>query len=243
LPRHSHTYKALNSLVGKVIHRYDMIEDGDRIALGLSGGMDSLTLLWALAERKKRVPVHYDIFPVYVDPGFPGGFGDDLADTCRHLGFRLAIDRTDHGVVAHSDQNRENPCFLCARLRRKRLFKIADGLGCKKLALGHNKDDIIETLFLNICYAGEISTMVPRQELFNGRFVVIRPLALVDEDSIRRFAKTQAFPRYDNPCPSAGVTKRTEIKTMLHRLYRTNRKIKGNIYRAMSHVKMEYLLK
>jgi tRNA 2-thiocytidine biosynthesis protein TtcA len=243
LPRHSYTYKALNRLVGKAIHRYDMIEAGDRIALGLSGGKDSLTLLWALAERQKRVPVCYDLFPVYVDPGFPGGFGDDLADTCRNMGFILTVDRTDHGIVAHSAQNRENPCFLCARRRRKRLFEIADGLGCTKLALGHNKDDIIETLFLNICYAGEISTMVPRQELFNGRFIVIRPLAMVDETSIRHFAKRKAFPRYDNPCPSAGATKRSEIKTMLERLYRSNRKIKGNIYRAMSHVKMEYLLK
>lgn len=243
LPRHSYSYKALNSLVGKAIHRYGMIEDGDRIALGMSGGKDSLTLLWALAERQKRVPVRYDLFPIYVDPGFQGGFTDALVDTCRHLGFHLTVDRTDHGMVAHSDANRENPCFLCARLRRKRLFKIADGLGCTKLALGHNKDDVIETLFLNICYAGEISTMLPRQELFNGRFTVIRPLAMVDENSIRRFSKAQAFPRYANPCPSAGTTKRSEIKAMLNGLYQTNSKIKGNIYRAMSHVKMEYLLK
>jgi len=243
LPRHNYIYKALNSLVGKAIHRYGMIEDGDRIALGLSGGKDSLTLLWALAERQKRVLVHYDLFPIYVEPGFPGGFADGLSDTCRHLGFSLTVDRTDHGIVAHSDENQENPCFLCARLRRKRLFEIADGLGCTKLALGHNKDDIIETLFLNICYAGEISTMVPRQELFNGRFTVIRPLAMVDENSIRRFARAQQFPQYANPCPSAGATKRSEIKAMLEGLYRTNRKIKGNIYRAMSHVKMDYLLK
>ena len=243
MPRHSYAYKALNSLVGKAIHRYGMIEDGDRIAVGLSGGKDSLTLLWALAERRKRVPVDYDLFPIYVDPGFAGGFGKALDDTCRHLGFPLTVDRTDHGIVAHSVANRENPCFLCARLRRKRLFEIADRLGCTKLALGHNKDDVIETLFLNICYAGEISTMVPQQDLFNGRFTVIRPLAMVEEKSIRHFAKTQQFPDYTNPCPSAGNTKRSEIKAMLEGLYRTNRKIKGNIYRAMSHVKMEYLLK
>ena len=243
MPRHTYAYKALNRLVGKAIHRYDMIADGDRIALGLSGGKDSLTLLWALAERQKRVPVRYNLFPSYVDPGFPGGFGDGLADTCRQLGLTLTVDRTDHGIVAHSDQNRENPCFLCARLRRKRLFEIADGLGCTKLALGHNKDEIIETFFLNICYAGEISTMVPRQDLFAGRFTVIRPLAMVDEKRIRHFARTQAFPWYDNPCPSAGATKRSQIKTMLDELYRNNNKIKGNIYRAMSHVKMEYLLK
>jgi len=243
LPRHSYTYKALNSLVGKAIHRYGMIEDGDRIAVALSGGKDSLTLLWALAERRKRVPVHYDLCPIYVDPGFTGGFGDDLADTCRQLGFSLTVDQTDNGLVAHSAANRESPCFLCSRLRRKRLFEIADRLGCRKLALGHNKDDIIETFFLNVCYAGEISTMVPRQEFFNGRFIVIRPLAMVDEQSIRRFAASQQFPRYANPCPSAGGTKRAEIKAMLEGLYRTNRKIKGNIYRAMSHVKMAYLLK
>lgn len=243
MSRHSYTYKALNSLIGKAIHRYEMIAHGDRIAVGLSGGKDSLTLLWALAERRERIPVDYDLFPIYIDPGFAGGFGDELAATCRQLGLTLTIDRTDHGIVAHSALNRENPCFLCSRLRRKRLFEIADDLGCAKLALGHNQDDVIETLFLNICYAGEISTMVPRQEFFNGRLTVIRPLAMVDEKSIRRFAKAQQLPCFTNPCPSAGETKRSEIKAMLEGLYRTNRKIKGNIYRAMSHVKMEYLLK
>jgi tRNA 2-thiocytidine biosynthesis protein TtcA len=243
LPRHSYSYKALNSLVGKAIHRYDMIRDGDRIAVGLSGGKDSLTLLWALNERRKRIPVRYDLSPIYVDPGFPGGFGGELATLCRQLDLELIIDHTDHGMVAHSPANRENPCFLCARLRRKRLFEIADAHGCRKLALGHNKDDIIETFFLNVCYAGEISTMVPLQTFFNGRFAVIRPLAMVEEKHIRRFAADRQFPCFTNPCPSAGSTKRSEIKTMLKGLYRTNRKIKGNIYRAMSHVKMEYLLK
>lgn len=243
MPRYSYTYRTLNSLVGKAIHHYDMIDDGDRIAIGLSGGKDSLTLLWAMAERRKRIPIRYDIFPIYVDPGFPGGFSDDLAAVCSEMGFPLTVNRTDHGLVAHSPANRENPCFLCSRLRRKRLFEIADSLECRKLALGHNKDDVIETFFLNICYAGEVSTMVPRQDFFNGRLTVIRPLAMVDESSIRRFARAQRFPEFSNPCPSAGNTKRSEIKTMLNGLYRTNRKIKGNIYRAMSHVKQQYLLK
>jgi tRNA 2-thiocytidine biosynthesis protein TtcA len=233
----------LNSLVGKAVHRYAMITDGDRIAVGLSGGKDSMTLLWTLAERRKRVPVDYKLLPIYVDPGFPGGFAGDLVAVCRQMGFDLQVDYTDHGLVAHSDENRENPCFLCARLRRKRLFQIADSLGCQKLALGHNKDDVIETLFMNICYAGEISTMVPLQPIFNGRFIVIRPLAMVDEKIIRRFADSRGFSRFTNPCPSAGKTSRSEIKNMLEMLYRSNPKIKGNIYRAMSHVKMEYLLK
>lgn len=243
MPRHSYSYKALNRLVGKAIHRYDMLHDGDRIVVGLSGGKDSLTLLWSLVERLKRVPIHYDLLPVYVDPGFAGGFGDSLRTFCRQLGVELIVDATNHGMVAHSDANRENPCFLCSRLRRKRLFDIAKQSGCAKLALGHTKDDIIETLFLNICYAGEISTMVPHQVFFNGALSVIRPLAMVDEDSTRQFAVDQRFPQLVNPCPSAGTTKRSEVRAMLESLYRTNPKIKGNIYRAMSHVKMDYLLK
>ena len=127
--------------------------------------------------------------------------------------------------------------------RRKRLFEIADELACNKLALGHNKDDIIETLFLNICYSGEISTMVPFQPFFKGKITVIRPLAFADERRIRDFAKEQNFPEFVNPCPSANNSKRQEIKDTLNRLYKTNSKIKGNIFRAMSHVKTEYLLK
>ena len=159
------------------------------------------------------------------------------------MGYKLRLEYTDYGIFGHSEKNRENPCFLCSRLRRKRLFEIADELGCNKLALGHTKDDIIETLFLNICYAGEISTMIPSQTFFKGKFTIIRPLAFIDEDLTRRFAKEENFPDFINPCPSAKVSKRHEIKTILSKLYLSNRKIKGNIFRAMSNVKNEYLLK
>jgi tRNA 2-thiocytidine biosynthesis protein TtcA len=128
-------------------------------------------------------------------------------------------------------------------LRRKRLFEVAAELNCQKIALGHNRDDIIETLFLNMCYAGEISTMQPAQPFFKNKYTVIRPLAFADEDVIRRFAREQDFPDFVNPCPSAGRSKRREIKTLLHQLYRSNRKIKGNIFRSMSHVNVDYLLK
>ncbi len=243
MSRHSYKYKALNSRVGKAIHQYDMISDGDKIAVGISGGKDSLTLMRALTERQKRVPVNYELFAIHIDPGFKDGFGNALYDHCRQQGYHLIVENTDYGPLAHSDENRENPCFLCSRLRRKKLFEIADTLGCHKLALGHNKDDIIETLFLNMCYAGEISTMVPKQSLFNGRFTVIRPLSFVDEGAIKQFADEQGFPDFANPCPSSSNSKRSDVKRMLESLYRTNRKIKGNIFRSMSHVNPEYLLK
>jgi tRNA 2-thiocytidine biosynthesis protein TtcA len=236
-------FRALNRAVGKALHRYEMLVEGDRVLIGVSGGMDSLTLMWILQERQARVPIRYEIFPAYVDPGFEGGFNGQLAGFCKSLGLSLRVEVTDHGLRGHSPENRENPCFLCSRLRRKRLFEMADELGCNKIALGHNKDDIIETLFLNICYAGEISTMQPLQPFFRGRFEVIRPLAFADEDLIRRFARSRAFPKFENTCPSAKGSKRQEIKGLLKQLYRSNRKIKGNIFRAMHHVKAEYLLK
>lgn len=236
-------FRSLNRGVGKAIHDYDMIANGDRIAVGLSGGHDSLTLLWLLQERLRRIPVHYEIIPIYIDPGFEPGFGDRLKDYCSQWGLGLRVEETRHGILAHSPENRENPCFLCAHLRRKRLFEIADEQGCRKLALGHNKDDLIETLFLNICYAGEICTMVPSQNFFQGKFTVIRPLAFVDESIIRKFAKENQFPVFDNPCPTSGTSKRKEIKEMLGQLYRGNANVKGNIFRAMSHVRTDYLLK
>jgi len=224
LPKYSYAYKVLKRNIGKALHRYNMISDGDRILVGLSGGKDSFTLMWMLKERLKRIPINYELFAVHIDPGFEEGFSEPLAEYWNKTGLKLKVEHTDYGILAHSSKNRENPCFLCSRLRRKRLFEIADELGCNKLALGHNKDDIIETLFLNICYAGE-------------------PLAFVDEDVIRRFVKEKGCPDFINPCPSAKVSKRQEIKGLLQQLYRSNRKVKGNIFRAMSHVKTDYLLK
>ncbi|MEA3417233.1 MAG: ATP-binding protein [Thermodesulfobacteriota bacterium] len=241
--RSTQVYKTLNRVVGKALHQYNMISNKDRILVGLSGGKDSLALLTILKERQHRIPIKYELFAVCVDPGFEGGFSEDLADYCNANEFKLIVEHTDYGILAHSETNRENPCFLCSRLRRKRLFEIADELGCNKLAIGHNKDDIIETLFLNMCYSGEISAMLPSQSFFQGRFTVIRPLAFADEDIISRFAAEKGFPAFVNPCPSAKVSKRQEIKTFLRQLYTSNKKIKGNIFRAMSHVNTDYLLK
>lgn len=236
------TFRLLNRCLGKALHRYHMIQDGDRIAVALSGGKDSLALMWLLNERRRRIPIDYELFGVYIDLGFPKSFGQALKDYGTSLGYRMTIAHTDAGPIAHGPQNRENPCFLCARLRRKRLFETAAALNCCKIALGHNRDDIIETLFINMCYAGEISTMRPVQPLFKGRFTMIRPLLFADEKTLRQFAREQRFPAFVNPCPTAGSSKRAEIKNMLQTLYRSNPKIKGNIFRSMTNVRKEYLL-
>ena len=220
-----------------------MISDGDRIAVGLSGGRDSLTLMWLLKERLARSPVHYRLYAIYIDPGFDPGLKEEFVRYCEDTGFDLRVEETDYGIRGHSPENRENPCFLCSRLRRKRIFEIAHELGCRKIALGHNKDDIIETFFLNVCYAGEISTMMPSQPFFKGMFTLIRPLSFAEGGLIRKFAEEQNFPALENPCPSAKTSKRRQIKRMLHELYGRNRKIKGNIFRALSHIKEDYMLK
>ena len=122
MPISSSKYKALNRDVGKALQRYDMLQDGDRIVVGLSGGADSLTMMWMLAERLPRIPINFELFPVHIDPGFEGGFSDALKAYSAESGFPLRVEHTDYWIIGHSSINRENPCFLCSRLRRKRLF-------------------------------------------------------------------------------------------------------------------------
>lgn len=240
--RRIYAEKALFRSIGKAVHLYRMIEPGDRIGVGLSGGVDSFTLLWSLDRRKARTPFSYELYPIYIDLGFPKGFSESLENVVRNLGFCLHTEKTDIGVIAHGPENRENPCFLCSRLRRKQLFEIAKEKKLNKIALGHTKDDLIETLFISICYSGEISTISPNQPFFSGRFNLIRPLSYTDKSVIERVAGHYRFPVFENPCPSAGVNKRQEIRGILEQLYRKNKKVKGNIFRSMSRVNMDYLL-
>lgn len=228
--------------MGQAIHKHDMIQDGDRIALGLSGGKDSLTLLSMLMKRLRQIPVTYSVHPIYIDPGFEGSFAEELADYCRELGLTLTYELTDHGPEAHREEHNVSPCFICSRLRRKRLFQLTSELGCRTLALGHNKDDMIETLLINIFYSGQISTMMPHQSMFGGDVTLIRPLYMANEGDIIQFASEQKLPVYTNPCPSSIASKRSEIRDLLKSLYQTNPHIKGNIFRSLSHVKLDYML-
>jgi len=228
--------------MGKAIHRFGLIEDGDRILVGVSGGKDSLTLLHLLNERRKRVPIRYELIPVHIDLGFNSGRTEILKDFFESRGLSYQIEFTDIGKRANSSENRENPCFLCSWERRKRLFYLAQHFKCNKIALGHHKDDIIETFLLNIFYSAEISTMLPLQALFKGKITLIRPLALIEEKKIERFAKEMSLPFGSGGCPVSGKTKRKEVKELIEALEKKNRKIRGNIFRSLSNIKMEYLL-
>jgi tRNA 2-thiocytidine biosynthesis protein TtcA len=234
--------KEIRSLMGKAIHRYALIQGGDRILVGVSGGKDSLSLLHLLHERSRRVPIHYELFPVYVDLGFDSGRAEILKEFFEAKGLPHHIEFTDIGMRANSPENRENPCFLCSWERRKRLFHLAHRFNCNKIALGHHKDDIIETLLLNIFYSAEISTMVPVQSLFKGKITLIRPLALLEEKKIERFAIEMGLPFGPSGCPSSGKTKRKVVKDLIETLSKKDRRLKGNIFRALSNVKLDYTL-
>jgi tRNA 2-thiocytidine biosynthesis protein TtcA len=233
--------REVRRLMGKGIHHYGLIEDGDKIAVGVSGGKDSMLLLWLLRERLRRVPIGYELIAVHIDPGFDTESADRLEAFFKQEGFRYEIIRTDHGPRAHGAANHENPCFLCARLRRAALFRKANELGCPKIALGHNQDDLIETFFINICYGAQVSGMLPKQEFFAGEITVIRPFALVPSRSILRVCTDLGLPVVPTKCPSAVKSRRTEIRDMLDGLFRKNSKVRGNIYHAMSNVNLEYL--
>lgn len=234
--------KKVQGLLGKAIREYGLIEEGDRIAVAVSGGKDSMALLYMLNERLKWIPSRYELLAVHLDMGFEGDQPRRIETACREMGVSFYFEQTDYGIRAHGPENRENPCFLCAWLRRKHLFQLSKTLNFTKIALGHNKDDIIETLFLNLFFSGELSTMLPKQILFGNRLTLIRPLALLEESKIKGFAKRMNLPEIPNTCPSAQISSRKEIKDFLSAFYARNRKIRGNIFHALSHCRPEYLL-
>jgi tRNA 2-thiocytidine biosynthesis protein TtcA len=234
--------KEIRSLMGKAIHRYGLIQDGDRILVGVSGGKDSLSLLHLLHERSKRVPIHYELLPVYIDLGFDSGRVEILKHFFETKGLPYHVEFTDIGVKANSAENRENPCFLCSWERRKSLFRLAHRFKCNKIALGHHQDDIVETLLLNIFYSAEISTMLPLQTLFKGKITLIRPFALLEEKKIERFARETGLPFGPSGCPSSGKTKRKAVKDLIEMLSKKDRRVKGNIFRALSNIKLDYTL-
>jgi tRNA 2-thiocytidine biosynthesis protein TtcA len=233
--------KKVRRLVGKAVESYGLIEAEDRILVALSGGVDSTSLLWLLHNRLNRIPIAYKLFAVHLDLGFEDKGYSSVQDWVESLRVPHRIIETEFGPRAHSEENSENPCFLCSRLRRTVLFKEAGRLNCNKIAFGHNLDDIIETFFINIFYASQLSTMLPRQPFFGGEITIIRPLSLLDSATIRRFHQSLGFPLTVNRCPSKNTGKRQEIREILQVLYRKNRKIKGNILAAMHNVNLEYL--
>jgi len=232
----------LKKWLEKAVMDYRMIEEGDRVLVGVSGGADSLALLDLLNTPMVFVP-EFSLAAVYIDPGFePDTAGYDRLEGFLKAGsYDYVMEKTDIGPLSHSDYNKKNPCFLCSRLRRKRIFEIAEEKGCNRIALAHHQDDMIETLLINMFYGREISTMMPDQPIFGGSMHIIRPLAYIREELVKKYSREREFPILESSCPTGPVSRRRYIKDLLDHLEQDNKDIRANIFKAMSHVKMDYL--
>lgn len=229
----------ISKRVGRAITDYQMLSDGDKIAVAVSGGKDSLTLLRILNDRKSFVPIKYEILAVHIDLGYPCQHPKILAEYFKKLRINYTIEKVD---ILKGKTRKDISCFWCSWNRRKALFKVADRFGCNKVALGHHKDDIVETILLNLFFNGEISAMSPKQELFNGKVVIIRPLTYVEEDMIVRFAKIAGFPHEKCACPNSITSNRTRITNIIKDLKSICPDVKTNIFRSIKRIKKDYLL-
>lgn len=243
--RRSKLHYKLVGLMDRAVRDFGLICSGDRLLVGVSGGADSLSLLFLLADRAPVYGMNIQLVPAYLDMGFTPAAAQNverMAGFFSHVASTFHVETTQFGPQAHLPGAKRNPCFLCARLRRKRLFELAQAYGCNKIALGHHKDDIIETFLINVFYGREISTMVPRQEVFRGRFHIIRPLAYAWERDLKALAREQKLPVLVEGCPTEPVSKRAYVKDVLRRLEHDHRGTKENIFKALWRVKEAYLL-
>jgi len=231
--------KSLSPLVGKAIGDYRMIENKDRILVAVSGGKDSVLLLEMLRYFQRVAPVKFEIRPVFVDIGLPKFPLRRLEKFFEGTGLPYEIIEAREIKEKSWD---DIECYGCSHERRKILFEAADRLGCNKIALGHNQDDIAETILLNLFFRGEIGSMCPKQEFFKGRFHIIRPLAYVRAEEIREKASAGHFPAFKgNKCPHDRDSQRMAIRRMLAKIEKINPAIKRNIISALQNIRTEYL--
>jgi tRNA 2-thiocytidine biosynthesis protein TtcA len=229
----------ISTRIGRAIADYSLIEDKDRILVAVSGGKDSLTMLKLLHERKAWAPVKYELIAMHVETDFRCGgcvHTKMLKSFFKDLGVKYYFKK-----VKVLDKDNKTSCFWCSWNRRRALFRAADKFKCNKVALGHHKDDIIETLLLNILYHGEFAAMNPRQELFKGKLTLIRPLCHVEEENMRRFARESGFPSQVCRCPNADKSKRRMIKNFIRKTEKDCKHLRTNIFRSMSRIKKDYI--
>ena len=218
-------WRKLKHLAGRAIHDYGLIGAGDRLAVGVSGGKDSLLLIRFLADLKGRAPVSFELGAIHLGPG--DGFGAWLDGLGLDFIHREPAPKVP-GLAAWRPGD-PSPCYECARLRRNRLFELCREYRVSRLALGHHLDDALETLLMNMIYSGRLEGMMPRQELFEGRLSLIRPLFLTPEALVIELSKELGLPVRPSGCPADGHTRRQDIKEMVAGLTGRNPKVYGNL--------------
>lgn len=223
----------LLSYVRRAVDDYHMIEEGDKICVGVSGGKDSLCLLIALKHLQRFYPKHFELEAITVSLGLPGAEYGDIQTFCDELGVNYTVVNTDIGKIIFDERKEKNPCSLCAKMRKGALNEMASKLGCNKIALGHNKDDVVETFFMSLFYEGRINCFAPVSYLDRMDLYSIRPLMYVPEYEARSFVVNSGIAIVKNPCLADGNTKREETKELLRELSKDYDNLQEKVFGAI----------
>jgi len=236
--------KKLCRLVGQAIGDFGMIEDGDKVMVCVSGGKDSYAMLDVLMKLRERAPINFEIVAVNLDQKQPNFPAETLPNYLKSLGIQFHIEEQDtYSIVKRVIPKGKTTCGLCSRLRRGILYRVADELGASKIALGHHRDDILETLMLNMFYAGKLKAMPPKLRSDDGKHIVIRPLAYVPEKLLERYAADMNFPII--PCDLGGSQPNLQRQVMKEMLRDWEKKHPGrveNLFRSMHHIVPSHLM-
>lgn len=223
----------LMSLTRKAIDEYNMIDEGDCIAIGISGGKDSLTLLHSLSGLKRFYPKRFELKAITVDLGFGIQDFEKIADMCKELEVEYHIVQTEIGKIVFEDRKEGNPCSLCAKMRKGALNEKAKEIGCNKIAYAHHKDDIIETMLMSLIYEGRFHSFSPYTYLDRTGLTVIRPMMFLDEYDVIGYKNKYNLPVAKNPCPVDGHTKREYIKQLVKQINHENPGSKARMFTAI----------
>lgn len=223
----------LLSLVRKAMEDYQMIDARDKIAIGISGGKDSLTLLYAMQALKQFYPIPFSIHAFTVDLGFGIQDFDAIRKLCENFSVPYTIISTEIAQIVFETRKESNPCSLCAKMRKGALNQVAKNAGCNKVAYAHHKDDIIETMILSMIYEGRFYTFSPKTYLDRMDLTVIRPMMYVSESDVIGFKNKYELPVCKNPCPVDGKTKREYVKNLVSQLNRENPGVKERMFHAI----------
>ncbi len=221
------------SYVRRAIDDYYMIEEGDKIAVGISGGKDSLTLLYALHGLMRFYPKHFTLHAVTVDLGFENLKLEEIQNLCESLNVEYTIVKTDIAQIVFEDRKEDNPCALCAKMRKGALNNAIKSVGCNKVAYAHHKDDVVETMLLSLIYEGRFHTFAPVTYLDRTELTVIRPLMYMNEADVIGFVRKYNVPVVKSPCPADGHTKREYVKKLLRQLNQENPGVKERMFTAI----------
>lgn len=231
--------KLLLSYARRAIDDYQMIDEGDKIAVGVSAGKDSLTLLVALAQMRRFYPKKFSLIAITVDMGFEGMDLTPIKKFCEELDVEYHVVPTQISKIIFDVRKEKNPCSLCAKMRRGALHTAAKELGCNKVALGHHFDDVVETFMLNLFYEGRLGCFQPVTYLSRIDLHLIRPLIYMPEKDVRYFASKVTLPVIASPCPADKNTERERMKELLHNLERENKGLRYRIFGAMQRANID----